>query len=76
MGNLLILKAERVKHGMKQADMAKKLGCSTPAYNQKENGKRRFSQDEITTISETLQLSGDSIKDIFFANNINANNKI
>lgn len=66
MGNLLILKAERVKKAIKQADMAKIVGCSIPAYNQKENGKRKFSQDEISVIAKTLDLSGDAIKEIFF----------
>ena len=67
MGNLLILKAERVKKGMNQSDMAKIIGCSVPAYNQKEKGKRKFSQDEISIITKELKLSGDMIKDIFFS---------
>ena len=66
MGNLLILKAERVKCGLNQKEMAEIIGCSTPAYNQKEKGRRSFSQEEISLIVKRLGLSGEMIKAIFF----------
>ena len=66
MGNLIMLKAERVKHGLTQKEMAEIIGCSTPAYNQKEKGRRKFSQDEISVIVRRLGLSGEMIKAIFF----------
>lgn len=74
MEKLKLLKAERVKFGLNQSDMARILGCSVPAYNQKENGKRSFSQNEISIIADTLHLSGENLKNIFFAKQLNANN--
>ena len=36
------IRAERVRSGISQRDMAKSLGISTNAYNFKENGKKKF----------------------------------
>lgn len=66
--NKNMLKSERVYRGLKQEDMAILIGCSIPAYNQKENGKRAFSVEEITIISSYFNLSGEKIRTIFFDN--------
>jgi len=63
----LKLKALRVGSGMKQRDMSVLLGLKTEApYCQKENGKRQFSQREISIIAEHFNLTGNDIKSIFF----------
>lgn len=45
-----ILKALRIKHQLKQQDVAKLLGISETTYNRKENGVNEF------TISEAMEL--------------------
>lgn len=63
----LKLKALRVGNGMKQKDLSALLGLKSEApYCQKENGKRQFSQREISIIVDRFNLSGNDIKDIFF----------
>lgn len=57
------IKAIRVKLGLTQQDMAKKLGMSKSAYCSKENNKRRFTIEEAYKISEIFGLP---IEKIFF----------
>lgn len=66
------LKAERVKRNLTQTDMCQLLNIHTvAAYSMKENGKRSFTQNEIKIISKAFELNGDTLKDIFFSDNVN-----
>lgn len=67
MGNVKLLKIERIKCDKTQAEIARVLGCSVPAYSLKENGKRPFSQKEIALLTRLFRLSGDTVVEIFFA---------
>ena len=55
------IRAERVRAGMTQLDMAKRLGMSVTAYNLKESGKRQFSLDEFILICEILDTDPDTL---------------
>ena len=72
----LELKAERVRCGLTQENMAKILNISTLSYNQKEKGRRPFTQDEITTIISMLTLKLEKTINIFFTTWVNANDNI
>ena len=61
------LKAARVRAGITQAELAKKLGTVPSNFSMKENGKSQFKAGEIETIAKTLKLSQDDIAKIFFA---------
>lgn len=75
MGNIKLLKLERIKRDKSQADIAKVLNCSVPAYSLKENGKRPFSQKEIAMLAEMFDMTGDTIKEVFFETKLNTNSK-
>ena len=59
------LKAMRVKRGLTQTDIAKKLNMATSTYNVKENGIREFSESEIIQLLLILQCD---FSDIFLIN--------
>ncbi|MDD2620801.1 MAG: helix-turn-helix transcriptional regulator [Syntrophomonadaceae bacterium] len=48
------IRAERVRCGLTQRDMALKLGLSATGYNHKENGKRQFTLGEFVLICKIL----------------------
>lgn len=55
------LRGKRVEKGYTQIELAKKLGISTYAYNQKENGKTDFRMNEINMILELLECTYEEI---------------
>ena len=57
-----LLKSLRVRQGLKQKDVADILGIQTTSYNNKENGKRKFTVDEAIKLSKLFKCS---IEDIF-----------
>lgn len=61
------LKAARVRLGITQAELAKKLGMCAPAFSSRENGKREFTVSEVDSIAKILRLSQDDVVKIFFA---------
>ncbi|QEK12755.1 helix-turn-helix domain-containing protein [Crassaminicella thermophila] len=61
------LKALRVKYGLTQADMAKKLEISEVAYRNKENGYTQFTLNEARKISKIFK---ETIEAIFFENEV------
>lgn len=63
----LELKAERVRHGLTQMDVAKELDISISMYNAKENGKMRFSGEEMSKLIELLKLDYPRFSAIFLA---------
>lgn len=48
------IKAERVRAGLTQEELAKKMGIGVTSYNLKENGTRQFSVDELMLIANAL----------------------
>ena len=48
------IKAERVRAGLTQEELAKKVGISVTSYNLKETGTRQFSVDELMLIANAL----------------------
>ncbi len=55
------IRAERVRCGFTQLEMASKLGLSATGYNHKENGKRQFTLDEFVLICNILGVNPDSL---------------
>lgn len=53
------IRAERVRCGYTQREMAQKLGLSVTGYNHKENGKRQFSLEEFILICRILEVDPD-----------------
>ena len=63
-----LLEYEMKKRGVSIADMCEKLGCSRSAFNRKCNGISEFTQSEIQTIVDYLEL--DSPVGIFFTSKV------
>lgn len=55
------LKAKRVELGLRQQDMANKLGITLATYNLKESGKREFVGSEIIQILHILECKYEDI---------------
>lgn len=55
------IRAERVRCGLTQLQMARKLGLSATGYNHKENGKRQFTLEEFILICKVLGANPDSL---------------
>lgn len=64
----VLLEYEMKKRGVSIADMCTKLGCSRSAFYRKCNGISEFTQSEIQTIVDYLEL--DSPVGIFFTNKV------
>jgi ACT domain-containing protein len=63
-----LLEYEMKKRGVSIADMCAKLGCSRSAFYRKCNGISEFTQSEIQTIVDYLEL--DSPVGIFFTGKV------
>ena len=59
-----IVKEYRVKKGLSQNDLAKKVGLSQQAIALIENGKRKLEADLFIKILQALNLSEEESKDI------------
>jgi transcriptional regulator with XRE-family HTH domain len=55
------IRAERVRCGHTQLEMARKLGLSATGYNHKENGKRQFTLEEFVTICKILETDPETL---------------
>lgn len=55
------IRAERVRCGFTQLEMAQKLGLSATGYNHKENGKRQFTLEEFVAICKILETDPDTL---------------
>ncbi len=53
------IRAERVRCGFTQREMAQMLGLSVTGYNHKENGKRQFNLKEFIQICKILGVDPD-----------------
>lgn len=65
--NTLYLKAEIVKAGFTQKELAEKVNMSQNSMSRKLSGKREFTVNEVERIVKALKLNDrDLIKAIFF----------
>lgn len=60
------LKASRVRLGLTQKEVAKKLGIGETSYVHRENGKHDFTVSEVNRLRSILTLSDYDILEIFF----------
>lgn len=65
--NQLELRAEIARNGLSIPEFAKRVGIKKSTFYGKLNGKREFTQGEINTIIEFLNLTPDRTMAIFFA---------
>lgn len=56
------LKAQRVLRNKTQRDCAEAIGCGINTYNQKENGVKSFTVDEVIKLCDYLEITSDSQK--------------
>ena len=68
--NLVELKVQMLRKGFTIASLAKKMGISKKRLYSRFNGIRDFTQEEIQSISDILNLSGEQIISIFFASRV------
>lgn len=68
--NVNLLKSKRVEKGFIQKKVAKLLELTEKTYNSKENGKVPFKPDEISYLSNLLELDITEINRIFFDDNL------
>ncbi len=69
--DLILLKAERIKRGITQEQLAKQLGFKDKSsYCLIENGKTSISIDTANRIADYLALSKDLVYKIFFKTNV------
>lgn len=68
--NTFVLKSQMALKGKSQKDMAEQCGITTGTFSKKINGKREFTQGEISAIAQTLNLTREQICDIFFAEKV------
>lgn len=59
--NLLELKAQRVRRGLSQKDVANYLGMATSTYAKKESGTIKMGVDEFTELINFLKIEDVSI---------------
>lgn len=64
------LKAQRVRLGLTQKDMAESLDIQPSSYNKKENGINPFSAIELKKIKTLLKLNDSEFMKIFFNDNV------
>lgn len=55
------LKAKRKKTGLKQYELAEKIGVTTPAYNRWERGEKRPQFENIILLAEALECTIDEL---------------
>lgn len=56
--------------GKSKKELCEAIDISEAAFYRKCNGGSEFTRDEIIKIAETLELSGDDILSIFFAEKV------
>ena len=65
--NTLELKAEKIRLGLDDDDMADIIGCNHgDTYSKKERGIVQFKPSDIIKIAEALKLDYDKVNSIFF----------
>lgn len=66
MTNSRFLKAAMIRNGYTAGSLADSIGLSRQSMSYKLNNKRVFTVDEISAISEKLNLSLEEKEEIFF----------
>ena len=61
------VKARLVEKGLRQADLAKRMGISPQSLNHKLNGFSDFWLSELEQIAEILDIKDDQYKEYFFS---------
>lgn len=64
------LKAQMVRKGFNVGFIAVKIGISRSAFYRKLNGSSEFDREEISKISELLELQPKDVYNIFFAKEV------
>lgn len=70
MTNGRFLKAAIIKNGYTAGTLADSIGLSRQSMSYKLNNKRKFTANEISVISEKLNLSLEEKEEIFFGNSV------
>ena len=68
--NLELLTTKIEQSGMKRKVIAEKMNLTTAGLRNKLIGKRDFNATEIKSIAHAINLTGDDILNIFFADNV------
>ena len=66
MVNTRLLKAAIVESGMKQSEVAEKIGISYQSFSDKINNKTEFKVNEVISLCEVLDIA-ERREQIFFA---------
>ena len=64
------LNAEIARCGLSLPELAKRIGISKKTIYSRMKGETEFTQSEISKIAEVLQLGGERILSIFFAEKV------
>lgn len=62
----LEIKGARARLGLKQYQMAEMLGTSVSTYSDKENGKRKFTDDEKVRLIQIFDWTPSQMNDYLF----------
>ena len=62
-----VLKGKIIERGMTIGEFCERTGFSRSTFDRKLNGPGEFDRDEISRIIETLKLTWDEARNIFFA---------
>lgn len=76
MVNVNELRAARVRCGFTQKNLAQEIGISPSKLSMKENGRAKFTVNDIGNIAKVLKLTSDDIARIFFADIVALNDKL
>ena len=68
--NTAKLRAKRVENGYSMESLAKKIGRTSKAYENKEKGITEFTRSEILNLIVILKLSVKEVFEIFFASEL------
>lgn len=68
--NTAKLRAKRVENGYSMENLAKKIGRTSKAYENKEKGITEFTRSEILDLIVILKLSVKEVFEIFFASQL------
>lgn len=68
--NLTLLAEKIEQSGMKRKAIAEKMNLTPMGLANKLKGKRDFNATEIKSIASAINLTGDDILSIFFADNV------
>lgn len=68
--NTAKLRAKRVENGYSMENLAKKIGRTSKAYENKEKGITEFTRSEISDLIVILKLSVKEVFEIFFASQL------